>query len=211
VNLGRVPVVNYQVRIQSRRALGATPDQLVLVMVAALNKQKDHPTLFRAFSRAIPGMNDPVLWLVGDGPDRQTLERLAKELGIEGRVRFWGRRNDVGQLLSAADVFILASHTEGLPMSVVEACCTGIPIVATDVGGLAHLRHLGLEVLLTPEEDVGALQDALLRLADPAQRKFLSERLAERAPQLLSIELTAKEYLGLYGAIQLGTRKRAAA
>jgi glycosyltransferase involved in cell wall biosynthesis len=180
-------------------------------MVAALNKQKDHPTLFRAFSRAIPGMSDPVLWLVGDGPDRQRLERLAKELGIEGRVRFWGRRNDVDQLLSAVDVFVLASHNEGLPISVVEACCTGIPVVATDVGGLAHLRHLGLEILLTPEEDVGALQDALLRLADPAQRKSLSERLAEHARQLLSIERTAKEYLGLYAAIHLEARKEAGA
>jgi glycosyltransferase involved in cell wall biosynthesis len=178
-------------------------------MVAALNKQKDHPTLFRAFARAVPEMHDPVLWLVGDGPDRQLLERLANELGIEGRLRFWGRRKDVDKLLSAADIFVLASHNEGLPISVLEACCSGIPVVATDVGGLAHLRRLGLEVLLTPEEDVGALQYALLRLADPAQRKSISERLGERARHLLSIDRTAKEYLGLYGALQLEARKGA--
>jgi glycosyltransferase involved in cell wall biosynthesis len=211
VNLARISIASCQTRIQSRQAFGATPDQLVLVMVAELNKPKDHLTLFQAFARVVSGITDPLLWLVGDGPDRKALERLAKELGIDDHVRFWGRRNDVDKLLSAADVFVLASHSEGLPISVLEACCVGIPVVATDVGGLAHLRCMGLNVLLVPEEDVEALQDALLRMADSTQRKSHSERLTERARQLLSIEGTAKEYLGLYGAIQIEARKGVAA
>jgi glycosyltransferase involved in cell wall biosynthesis len=211
VNLTRISVADNSARMQSRRTFGVEPDRLILMMVAALNKPKDHPTLFRAFAQALPKLGDVELWLVGDGLERRTLEKLSNDLGIAGRVRFWGKRNDVGNLLLATDVFVLASHSEGLPISVVEACCAGIPVVATDVGGLAHLRRLGLEILLTPIKDVGALRDSLLHFADPSHRNSLSERIAERARQLFSIERTAKEYLRLYVAIQLEARKEAAA
>jgi len=198
VNLKRISVADNSARIQSRRTFGVEPNRLILTMVAALNKPKDHPTLFRAFAEALPKLGNVELWLVGDGVDRRNLEKLSNELGIASRVHFWGKRNDVGNLLLATDVFVLASHSEGLPISVVEACCAGIPVVATDVGALAELRRLGLSILLVPTEDVEALQRGLLRLAEPSERLNLACRLAEHARQLFSIERTAREYLALY-------------
>lgn len=111
---------------------GGTPPRLV--MVARLSNWKDQPTLLRALS----GLTDLdwKLHLIGDGPLRGQLEALTRELGLTSRVKFLGFRRDIPEQLSKAQVFVLLSKWEGFPRSILEAMRAGLPVVATDVGGV---------------------------------------------------------------------------
>lgn len=199
IDLARVSVSDHSVRVQWRRALGVANDSLLLLTVARLNlDQKDHPTLFQSFAEILPSLGNAYLLVVGDGPHRSRLEQLAGDLGLRDRIIFLGERRDVNALLAASDIFVLASHNEGIPISVIEACCAGIPVVATEVGGLLDLRRAGLDLVLTKPRDRSSLREALLSVADPVRRQTLSRQLGERARNILSIERTAEQYLALY-------------
>ncbi|MFQ3621633.1 MAG: glycosyltransferase family 4 protein [Spirochaetales bacterium] len=140
----------------------ATVKPVRLIMVARLQAQKDHPTLFRALS----SLKD-LEWqleLVGDGPDSNTLQTLAGELGISERVHFAGQRLDVPQRLREADIFVLATHWEGFPRSILEAMRAGLPVIATDVGGCRESVVEGKTGFLVPKEDPEALRERLKTL-----------------------------------------------
>ena len=108
----------------------------VVVMVARFSSFKDHVTIVRAFAE----LNIPArLQLVGDGPTRSATERLVADLGIRDRVEFPGDRDDIAQLLCRADIFVLASKLDNLPISILEAMRAGLPVIASDVGGISEL------------------------------------------------------------------------
>jgi glycosyltransferase involved in cell wall biosynthesis len=108
---------------------------------------------------------DAVLAIAGEGELRGDLERLAKETGVDDRVRFLGLRPDARALMGAADAVVMPSHWEGLPLSALEALASGTPLVATDVRGLRELVADEQNALLVPE-DPHALADALRRVLD---------------------------------------------
>ncbi len=173
-------------RAGERQALGWDPDEVCLIAVGRLVPVKDHALLIRAFARATQGMKERVrLYVVGDGPLRNELERLARELGVADRVVLPGRRDDVPALLRAADVFVLPSKSEGMSNTLLEAMSTGLCCVATDVGGNPELVSHGENGLLVPPEDERALASALMRVVRHpevrmtlgcAARKFVEER-----------------------------------
>lgn len=132
--------------------------------VARLSPEKDFPNLLAAF-RELPEGTE--LLIVGSGPER---ERLEAEAGPG--VRFLGRRTDVPALMAAADAFVLPSQVEGLPMVLLEAAAAGLPVVSTDVGGVAEIVSDGVTGLLVPPADSGALAAAMLRLQEaPAEER----------------------------------------
>lgn len=120
-------------RAAARAGLGLPADVPVAVCVARLVQQKRHDVLLRAWA-AVPA--PAVLLVVGDGPLHGQLARQVGELGLTDRVRLLGPRDDVPRLLAAADVSVLSSDWEGLPMSVLESLAAGRPVVATDVDGV---------------------------------------------------------------------------
>jgi glycosyltransferase involved in cell wall biosynthesis len=193
-----------------REALGMTSGALLIVAVARFTTEKDHPTLLQAFSEALPQLGNAYLLLVGDGHMQGRLEEMCGDLGLRERVVFLGRRRDVYEILCVSDIFVLSSNHEGLPISVLEACCAGIPVIATEVGGLPDVRDAGLNLILTKKQNVDSLRDALLSLIDPVRRQLLGEELRERVTQLFSIESTADSYLSLYRELT-GERERRAA
>jgi glycosyltransferase involved in cell wall biosynthesis len=140
------------------------PDQNlipVVVMVARFTSFKDHETIVRAFAELkIPAH----LQLVGDGPTRAATERLVDELDVRDRVEFTGDRNDVTQLLCRADVFVLASKLDNLPISILEAMRAGLPVIASDVGGISELVIHGETGLLVPPFSVAPMARALADL-----------------------------------------------
>jgi glycosyltransferase involved in cell wall biosynthesis len=148
-------------------------DRSLVLAVGRLHEQKGHDVLLRAAA----DVTDACFALAGDGPERARLERLAAELGIADRVRFLGTRNDVPDLLAAADVVVLPSRYEGLPLSLLEAMAAGVPVVASRIPGndeLVEDRRTG--VLVAPG-DAAALAEALRQLlADPARRAALAEQ-----------------------------------
>jgi len=157
---------------------------LRLITVARLSREKGTDDLLRAAAILRRGGAQVTLTVVGDGPERGRLTGLASELGLDGEVEFAGFLRQGHELVAAldrADVFVLASHSEGLPHSVVEAMARALPVVATDVGGIPEL--LGDDAgVVVPSADPAALASALAKLADdPARRARLSACSLERA------------------------------
>lgn len=153
-----------------RRVTESSPVRLV--MVARFEMQKDHGTLLRALA----GLRGRAwgLDLIGDGPDRAQILALAQELGIADRVQFLGARNDVAEQLARSQVFLLISRWEGFPRSILEAMRAGLPVVASDVGGVSESVVEGVTGFLVPPGDVAALQSRLeLLLEFPALRRRL--------------------------------------
>ncbi|MXP62978.1 glycosyltransferase family 1 protein [Roseomonas sp. M0104] len=159
-------------RAALRAELGAGEADCVVVIVSRLVRHKGHPELLRAMEQ-VPGAT---LWVVGErlptdhGPDMaEDFARAGRLLGP--RLKRLGYREDVARILAAADVFCLPSHFEGLPMSVIEAMLTGLPVVATDTRGPREQVRDGETGFLVPPGAVAPLAAALGRLAgDPAMR-----------------------------------------
>jgi glycosyltransferase involved in cell wall biosynthesis len=154
-----------------RTQLGATSRPLVLTC-ARLDKQKGHPVLLRAAAE-MPGV---AFAFAGEGPERVPLEALARDLGVEERVAFLGRREDIPALLAACDVFCLPSLYEGSSLAVLEAMAAGRAVVSSAIGGTDELIEDGADGLLVPPGDAGGLCEALSRLlADEALRTRLGQ------------------------------------
>lgn len=140
-----------------------------LVMVARFEPQKDHLTLFRALTEL-----RELSWeleLIGDGPLWETMRVEAQRLGLGERVAFLGARKDVAERLGKAQAFVLVSNWEGFPRSILEAMRAGLPVVASDVGGVREAVVDGETGFLVPRGDVAILCDRLRRLLqDPGMR-----------------------------------------
>lgn len=185
-------------RLRAREALGLSPDAPVVGTVGRLQPVKDHGTLLRALARC---PEQTQLVLVGEGPEGPSLERLAEELSIAGRVHFIGYRDDVPDLYPAFDLFVMSSRTEGLPLVMVEAMASGVAVVSTAVGGIPDVLADGAGELV-PAEDAEALATAMSALLDDEQRRgrVAAEGLA-RAVERYSLVEMARRYAELYRRI----------
>jgi glycosyltransferase involved in cell wall biosynthesis len=151
-------------------ALGLPSEMRYVTIVARLVAIKDIPTFVRALSRVTASQPDVRGLVVGDGPERATIEGVARELGLGDRCRFLGWRADLPNVYAASDVVALSSRNEGSPVSLIEAMAAGRAVVATAVGGVPDLVHDGSGILV-PAGDHGALGDAMLiLLRDPTRR-----------------------------------------
>lgn len=168
-------------RAAVRAAEGTAGDRPLLLYLGSLTAEKRVDLLLAAAARLHAAGRPAGLWLAGDGPCRDALERQASGAGIGGSVRFLGAREEVGELIAAADLLVLASDTEGTPGAVLEAAALGVPAVATRVGGTAECVLDGETGLLVPPGDAEALAAAVAGLlADPALRRQMGERARQR-------------------------------
>ncbi len=152
------------------RPIDAQPP--VLVMVARFASQKDHATLLRALSGLL--CMEWRLLLVGDGELEPRVALQIAALGLGGRVRILPPETNVGRLLMEAQIFVLSTNFEALPISILEAMRAGMPVVATNVGGISESVRHEETGLLARRGDVAGLRDALARvIADPALRLAL--------------------------------------
>lgn len=180
-------------------ALALAPGTRIVGTVGRLNPVKDQRALLQAFSRLHAGLRDTALVLVGDGALRAALEAEAAALGIADAVRFLGDRGDVRQLLQGFDAFALSSRSEGYSMALLEACASGLPIVATDVGGNREIVADGGNGLLVPAAQPEILADALAAiLRDPARAAAMGRAGRAWALREASIDTMAARYESLY-------------
>jgi glycosyltransferase involved in cell wall biosynthesis len=187
-------------RQQLQTALGVSAQTRLVGLVGRLTWAKDHATLIRAFGLVQAQLPDSALVLVGDGPLQPTLAALAAAEGVAARVFFLGDRNDVGAVLRGLDLFAMSSVTEGYSVALLEACATGLPIVATDVGGNAEIVHHGSNGLLVPARDPAALAAAMLEvLQDTARGQALGREGREWVMQYGSLRSMAERYGEIYG------------
>lgn len=168
--LRKISVLPNAVPAPAQRPDPPSPGAPTVLMTAAMRPDKDHALVLRAWPSVLSGQPEARLRLVGDGPVRDKLEKLAIELGIASRVEFLGARANVAGLLADAHLLVLASYSvECFPYAVLEAMAAGRGVVCTNVGGLPELVDDQVTGRLVPPHDVAALADALAEgLADGA-------------------------------------------
>ena len=175
--------------------MGLGEGMIKVVFSGRFEPQKDHATLLRAVA-LVPTV---YLFLLGDGPLRASMEKLARDLGIENRVSFMGFRDDVPEILSACDVYVQATTFEGFGIAACEAMAAGLPVIANDVPGLAEMvRGAGV---LTPVGDYSLLASELNTLAgSPEIRSHMSDASRRRARDF-SIERTVEGHIDMYESV----------
>jgi glycosyltransferase involved in cell wall biosynthesis len=171
-----------------------------LVFVARLEPQKDHRTILRALT-AVPRVQ---LLLVGDGPLREELQHLARLLGIAGRVTFLGRRNDVAGILKASDIYVHSTTSDGFGIAACEAMAVGLPVIASDVPGLAQVVGPA-GVLFPPGDDRALARELQALLSSPKRRQEMCDAGRRRA-QCFSIEKTVDGCIEMYQSVLSGKR-----
>ena len=147
-----------------RKQLDIPDHHTIIGTVAALADHKDYPTLLQAARHILNQRQDVTFLALGDGPDKKPLQELAKELELGSGFRFLGHYENVGSILKMFDIFVLASKTEGLGTSIIDAQAVGLPVVATRAGGIPELiNHNKTGLLVTPCQPI-QLANALLQL-----------------------------------------------
>jgi L-malate glycosyltransferase len=186
-------------RATVRSELGVGGDELLILQVARLDALKDHATAIRTLAHVVGRGVRTQLVLVGEGPEERKIHQLVQQHKLECQVRFLGLRTDIARLLSAADLFLLTSVSEGIPLTLIEAMAVGLPVVATRVGGVQEIVEDGKTGLLAPRGDDAALAASVLRLLNnPTQRRRMGELGRERAQALFSDQQMHDRYIRLY-------------
>ena len=192
---------------EARRGLGLDTRQFVFGTVGRLVPVKGHETLLTALAELRKQDTSALALIAGEGPLRGNLEARANALGVAPAVRFMGDRRDIARVLAALDVFVLTSHSEGLPNTVLEAMAAGLPVVATDVGGVAELVNHDLTGLLVPPNDPIAMAQAVRTLAvDPERRLRFGDAGRTRAAAEFGLARMLADYERLYMTLACGIR-----
>jgi len=194
------------VRVQTRAVLGIHANTAVILNVGRLVPEKDQLTLIQAFAR-MADQHDARLLIAGEGPQRPALaSAIDQHPGLAQRVALLGARDDVPALLNAADLFVLSSRVEGMPLVIGEAMACGLPVVATDAPGVEEL--LGGRGDIVPVGDADALARAIagkLRLtSDGAAAEEAAGRRA-RIERDFSLAAVAQRWLDIYAHLLRGT------
>jgi glycosyltransferase involved in cell wall biosynthesis len=186
-------------RTAVRRELGLDDHHKIMLVVATLKEQKGHYFLLNALHEIVKQFPDLKVLFAGDGELRTTLQTHALKLHLENNVHFLGNRNDIPKLLAASDYFILPSLWEGLPMALIEAMASGLPIIATRVSGTNQVMVHGETGLLVPPGDAKELERAILELLSNPYTAFRMGKAARRRVEVyFGAQKQAQEHLALF-------------
>jgi glycosyltransferase involved in cell wall biosynthesis len=176
----------------------AVNDRFVWLAVGRPSAAKNYPNMIDAFSR-LSDLNT-VLLIVGRGDMDDQLRQRASDPGLFGRVRPLGARPDVPALMNAADGYVLSSDWEGMPLVLQEASCTGLPIVATDVGGNREVVADGQTGLIVPPRNASALAAAMRRVMSmtPEQRRHMGFAARQRMAEVFDLEKVLDQWEDIY-------------
>ncbi len=195
-------------RAAARRLLALDESVFVVGTVGRLDPVKDHATLLRAFEPIARADRPACLLIAGGGPMRAEIEADAARLGISDQVKLLGERGDIALILEALDVFALTSIAEGISNTILEAMASGLPVVATRVGGNPELVEHGASGQLVSARDAPALAAALRAYLDDAElRRAHGAAARARAERDFSLERMAAQYRDLY--LSLADRRAA--
>lgn len=190
----------------TRVNLGIDPESFVVGFIGRLDPVKDLVTLVKSFAQFSSLSNlKTCLYIVGKGDEQHLLQNLCNELGISSKVIFAGERSDIATVLQCFDLFALTSIAEGIPMAILESMATGLPVVATAVGGVGEVVTHGITGHLAPAKDVDAIASAFLHYANDSEllaRHGANAR--ERAVTEFSLIAMVARYDSLYKSLLAG-------
>jgi L-malate glycosyltransferase len=205
-----VPSLRAQARRDEVRSELGLGDALVIGTVANLRAHKGYPDLLAAARAVLDRVPEVVFVAVGQGPLEAEIRARHQELGLGERFRLLGFRDDAVRVMSAFDVFCLASVHEGLPVATMEALALGLPVVATDVGGIPEVLTDGEEALLVPPSAPERLADALVRVATDERLRASMAACATARGEGLSVERAVRRVEEVYEAIVTGASPQSA-
>jgi glycosyltransferase involved in cell wall biosynthesis len=184
-----------------RKSLGLRESDVLMLSVGNLTPRKGHVVLVEALKR-LQSEGFEIPWhlaIVGEGPERHRLETMISSARLEKRIHLLGARTDIPDMQAAADVFVLPSLWEGLPLVILEAMFGGNAIVASNISGVPEAIDHGTHGVLVPAGDPVALADGLAGvLRDPAYRRRLADAALERARTCFTIDAMTSAYEQLY-------------
>jgi glycosyltransferase involved in cell wall biosynthesis len=182
-----------------RKELNIPADAILVLFIARFTAHKQPLALIRAFRDALPLLPGLHLLMVGDGDEKMAGMQLVKEAGLENKVSFQAFRQDVPDVLAAADIFVLPSLWEGLPMGLLEAMAMGKAVIATRVDGTKEVVRTGENGLLVEPGDIPALASALVRLGkDEALRTRFRQQALDTVRQEFNAVNMTKKIEGVY-------------
>ncbi len=183
-----------------RKEIGLKSSDFVYLTVSRLTLQKGHTYLLEAVPIILNCFPENTIFLfVGEGHQREILEKKMTHLGLTKKVQFLGVRKDIPGILSLADVFVLPSLWEGLPLALLEAMSVGLPVVATRVEGVESIINDGENGYLVPPKDVQALAKALIKIrANPESLNSFGKRNADLVERSFTNERMCANYETLF-------------
>lgn len=181
-------------------------DSIIIGSVGRMAAVKDYPNLVQAFSRLLeltPTLRDRMrLLIVGDGETRAACMELLKQHGADQMAWFPGERADIPELIAAMDIFVLPSLGEGISNTILEAMATGLPVIATRVGGNLELVHEGETGLLVPPADPEAIAQAALHYVhNPTRRQQHGQAARDIIDRQFSMDAMVQGYLSVYDRV----------
>lgn len=190
-----------------RNALGIAADQLAILAVGRFVEAKNHAGMLRAFARVMEVHPDALLLFAGQGPLEGSVRVLAAALHVADSVRFLGIRRDIPDLMRASDVYLISSLWEGLPNVLLEAAASGLPAVATNVGGNASAVRDGVSGRIVPPNDDAALAAAVIEVLNMSQaaRRSWGDAARQSAQTNFSLESVVDRWLDLYTSLMKPT------
>ncbi len=185
----------------SKKDYSLREDPPKITMVARFAQPKAFDLLILAMKEV---KEDYQLLLVGDGPDRERCQALARDLDINNKIAFLGSRTDVPEILAGSDIFVLSSRWEGLPISILEAMRAGLPVVASNVGGVAEMVEQDQTGYLVERNSVNTLAAAIRKLlASPEKRKEFGKKGRTRYENTFTADRMLERTRTLYKSLEL--------
>ena len=186
-------------RNSTRKALGLCDEDKVIGIVSNLHKYKGHIYILSSLEKILPFYPLLKLLIVGEGPEKSSLEKYVNDLGIKNNVIFLGGRKDVPELMRAFDILVVPSLFESFGMTLIEGMYSKLPIIGTNVGGIPEILKDGETGILIPPRDSEAIKNALLKLIEnPALAKSMGERGREIVLSKFTGQRYAREMERLY-------------
>ena len=172
-------------------------DEFVFLNIARFSEQKNHAGLIKAFGRFSSLYPDSILWLIGEGELKDDIINQIKSDGLENKILLCGLQDNVYPYLNKADVFVLSSNYEGLPMTLIEAMGSGLPIISTNVGGVPDLIINNESGLLVENDDVLLAKAFEKVYQDDSLRERLGKNAIKRSV-MFSADVMATNYVRIY-------------
>jgi len=182
-----------------KRNLNINSSDLIVGSVGGLRPVKDYPCLLKSIPIVLKEFPKTKFIIVGDGPLRNSLQSITRSLRLENNVLFLGWREDISELLTIFDIFVLSSKTEGISISILEAMASGLPVVATNVGGNPEVIEDGKTGFLVPQADSQSLAKAIIKLLkDGHLRKTMGKNARKKAEEKFSLQVSVDKHIEVY-------------